>query len=531
VVEWLCKRFLTGLCTLVLGLAAATDGVRAEGTLRIVMSSDLKIVDPVWSSIQLSRTHGYLVYDTLFSLDSDLKPQPQMVERYTVSPDKLEYTFVLRDGLAWHDGTPVTAADCVASLDRWAPRDTMGQKLRANTQELVAVDARTIRLTLARPYAFVLESLAKPGGVVPFMMPERLARTPGNQQITEVVGSGPFKFRADEWKPGEKTVYLRNKSYKPRAEPASNFAGGKVAKLARIEWIAIPDPQTAVNALLAGEVDALELVSTDLLPLVERDKSISIVRSALPNQFNLRPNWLHPPFDNAKVREALGYALNQDDFVAAAIGDPRFSRPCKAYFVCGTELASDAGVQDRLQGDVVKAKALLKEAGYNGEPIVLLHATDVSAIANLAPVAKAQLERVGFKVDMQSMDWQTQISRFVRRDPPSQRGWNLVTASWGALDVMNPVVSAFLNASCEKATGGWPCDPVMEEMRERFARESDPAKRKAVAAEIQVRAVTAGMYFPLGEWFNLGAYSNKIRGNLATPSATVFWSMEKVAPP
>ena len=161
------------------------------------MSSDLKIVDPVWSSIQISRTYGYLVYDTLFSIDGDLKPQPQMVERHTVSADGLEYTFVLREGLAWHDGTPVTAADCVASLQRWMPRDTMGQKLLANLKELVAVDARTIRLTLSGPYAFVLESLAKPGGVVPFMMPERLAKTPGNQQITESIGSGPFKFKAD----------------------------------------------------------------------------------------------------------------------------------------------------------------------------------------------------------------------------------------------------------------------------------------------------------------------------------------------
>jgi len=502
---------------------------KAEGTLRIVMSSDLKIVDPVWSSIQLSRTHGYLVYDTLFSLDADLKPQPQMVERYSVSPDGLVYTFVLREGLAWHDGAPVTAADCVASLKRWAPRDTMGQKLLANTHELVVVDDRTIRLTLSGPYAFVLESLAKPGGVVPFMMPERLARTPGNQQITESVGSGPFKFKADEWKPGEKTVYVRNTDYKPRSEPPSNFAGGKVAKLDRIEWIAIPDPQTAVNALVAGEIDAIELISTDLLPLIEKDKSLSIVKSSLPNQFSLRPNWLHPPFDNAKVREALGYALNQQDFVAAAIGDPRFYRLCKSYFICGTQLATEAGMEGRLQGNVGKAKALLAEGGYNGAPIVLLHATDVPAIANLAPVAKAQLERVGFKVDMQSMDWQTQISRFVRREPPDQRGWNLVTASWGALDVINPLVSAFLNAACDKATGGWPCDPAMEQMRDHFAREPDPARRKAIAAEIQVRAVSTGIYFPLGEWFSLGAYSNKVRGHLATPSATVFWNMEKVA--
>jgi len=523
------KWVKAGLSAIALGAAALPGDGRAESTLRIVMSSDLKIVDPVWSSIQISRTHGYLVYDTLFSVDADLKPRPQMVERHAVSADGLEYTLTLREGLTWHDGTPVTAADCVASLQRWMPRDTMGQKLLANLKELVAVDPRTIRLTLSGPYAFVLESLAKPGGVVPFMMPERLAKTPGNQQITESVGSGPFKFKADEWKPGEKTVYVKNETYKPRPEPPSNFAGGKVAKLDRVEWVAIPDPQTAVSALQAGEIDAVELISVDLLPLVEGDKSLAIVRSAFPNQFSLRPNWLHPPFDNPKVREALGYLVNQPDFVIAAMGDPRFYRLCKSYFVCGTPLASDVGMEGRLEGNVAKARELLAEAGYKGEPIVLLHATDVPAIARLAPVAKAQLERAGFKVDMQSMDWQTQISRFVRRDPPDQRGWNLVTASWGALDVVDPVVSAFLNAACDKATGGWPCDKAMEELRDRFAREQDPAKRKAIAAEIQTLAVRAGMYFPLGEWFNIGAYSTKVHGILATPAATVFWNMEKTA--
>ena len=520
------KWVKAALCAVALGATALPDEGRAESTLRIVMSSDLKIVDPVWSSIQISRTHGYLVYDTLFSVDADLKPQPQMLEHHAVSADGLQYTFTLREGLTWHDGTPVTAVDCVASLQRWMPRDTMGQKLQANLKELVAVDPRTIRLTLSGPYAFVLESLAKPGGVVPFMMPERLARTPGNQQITESLGSGPFKFKADEWKPGEKTVYVRNEAYKPRSEPPSNFAGGKVAKLDRVEWVAIPDPQTAVSALQAGEIDAVELISVDLLPLIEGNKSLAIVRSTLPNQFSLRPNWLHPPFDNPKVREALGYLLNQPDFVVAAIGDPRFYRLCKSYFVCGTLLASDAGMEGRLEGNVAKARELLAEAGYKGEPIVLLHATDIPAIARLAPVAKAQLERAGFKVDMQSMDWQTLVGRRVKKDPPSQGGWHAFLTSWVAADILNPVMAGFFNASCDKAMFGWPCDATIEKFRDQFAKETDPAKQKQIVEDLQKYWANNPTHINVGQWYSPIARRNNIEGNMIAP-APVFWNITK----
>jgi peptide/nickel transport system substrate-binding protein len=520
----LAQVLLAGLSALLLATAA-----QAQSTLKIVMHADLKVIDPIWVSLQISRTHGYMIYDTLFGLDSNLKPKPQMVDRYEVSPDGLVYTFVLRDGLVWSDGAPVKAEDCVASLNRWGSRDAMGQKLLANIKELVALDDKTIRLTLSGPYALVLESLAKPGGLVPFMMPKRIADTPSSQQIKEWVGSGPFLFKGDEWKPGEKTVYVKNPTYKPRPEPASYFAGGKVAKLDRVEWVALPDTQTAVSALLAGEIDAIESVTPDLLPLIEKNKSIEVVRGSLPSQYTMRPNWLNPPLDNPKIREAIGYALNQVEFLDAVVGDSRYYRVCKTYFVCGTEYASDAGVAGRLEGNAAKARELLKEAGYDGTPLVLLQPTDVAVLANLAPVAKAQLERAGFKVDMQSMDWQTQAARSIRREPLNQGGWSLLTGSWGALDLVNPIVTSSLNASCDKAAPGWPCDTAIEELRDRFAREADPAKRKAIAGEIQTLAVKAGTHWPLGEWYSLSAYSTKIKGNTRTPAATTFWNMEKAA--
>ena len=522
-------KVLASLAVVVAGLPTAASAQKPS-TLKIVMTSDLKVIDPIWVSTQIGRTHAYLVYDTLFSLDSDLKPQPQMVDSYTVSPDGLVYTFKLRDGLQWHDGKPVLAEDCIQSVKRWAERDGVGQRLMQHAKAFEVVDDKTFRLTLKDPYGFVIASLAKPGSTVPFMMPKRIADTPGTTQIRDATGSGPWMFKTDEWKPGEKVVYIRNPNYKPRAEPPSGLAGGKVARFDRIEWVWIPDVQTAVKALQNGEIDAIEALPLDLLPMLDRNKDIAFLRGKYPGQYTFRLNWLHPPLDNPKIREAIGYAIDQRPYLEAQVGNEKFFELCKAYFICGTPLASEAGMAGRLEGNAAKARALLKEAGYDGTPLVLMHSTDLPALTNLAPVAKAQLERAGFKVDMQSMDWQTTVARTNKKDPPAQGGWSIFLTSWGTLDSSDPIVSQNLNASCANATPGWPCDKRIEELRDQFALESDAQKKKAIADEIQTRAVTLGTHFPLGEWYGLFAYRTNTKGWLPPMTAMLFWNAEKTGP-
>ena len=302
---------------------AAVGSTATAQTLRVAPHSDLKVVDPIWTTALISVNHGYMIYDTLFALDERLAVRPQMVDRHEVSADKLTWTFTLRDGLEWHDGQPVTADDCVASIRRWGARDTMGQKLLSYVAELAAPDPKTIRMTLKEPYGLVLQTLAKPGANVPFMMPKRAAETDPNKQITEFIGSGPFIFKRDEWRPGEKVVYLKNPKYKPRSEPASGLAGGKVPKVERVEWIWIADPQTQVNALTQGEVHILEAPPHDLLPLLGKDKSIELFIWNPPGrQYAFRFNVLHKPFDHPKVRQALAYAFNQKDFLETTIGVP-----------------------------------------------------------------------------------------------------------------------------------------------------------------------------------------------------------------
>jgi peptide/nickel transport system substrate-binding protein len=510
--------------------AAAALAIFASGadakTLKVAPHSDLKIVDPIWTTALISVNHGYMVYDTLFALDGKLTPQPQMVERHEMSADKLTWTFVLRDGLEWHDGKPVTSEDCIASIKRWGARDAMGQKLLSYVANFAAPDARTIKMTMKEPYGLVIQTLAKPGANVPFMMPKRVAETDPSKQITEYTGSGPFIFKQDEWRPGEKVVYIKNPKYKPRGEPASGLAGGKVAKVDRVEWIWIADAQTQVNALLAGEIDIIEAPPHDLLPLLAADKNVGLfVWNPAGRQYSFRFNVLHKPFDNPKVRQAVAYALSQKDMLQAVIGDPEWFRECKSLFPCGSPLENAKGFEDKFESNAAKAQALLKEANYDGTPLVIMQSTDIVSLANLAPVAKQLLERAGFKVDVHAMDWQTLVSRRTKKDPPSAGGWHAFLTSWASVDVLDPVAASFLNASCDKATFGWPCDAEIEKLRDAFSKETDAAKQKAIAEAAQLRAVEYPTHIQLGQYTQPVAYRKAVTGILAAPSIA-FWNIE-----
>ncbi|MFN7594132.1 MAG: ABC transporter substrate-binding protein, partial [bacterium] len=395
-------------------------------TIRAVPIGDLRVLDPIWTTAYITRNHGYLVYDTLFALDANNIPQPQMVESYQVSGDGLRWDFSLRSSLMWHDNTPVRAADCVASIRRWAAKDGMGRALITNAASLAARDDRTFTLQLKRPLGFVLDALGKIDSTVPFMMPERLAMTDPNTQVSEVIGSGPFRMRREEWIPGAKVVYERFAGYVPRSEPPSQAAGGKVAKVDRVELLYTPDAATAMSGLLNGELDILESPAPDLVERMSRARDVAVsANDPLGFQLFCAINHLHSPFDKAEARRALMMAIKQSDFMQATVGDRTPWRECMALFGCAASEPNQADALGWPRHDVSEAGRQLRAAGYDGRPIVVLDPADNATLHPSALLMADALRKMGASVDLQVMDWSTLVQRRANRAPPGQGGWNL----------------------------------------------------------------------------------------------------------
>ncbi len=515
-----------------LALALAPGAGRSETgpkALRFIPQADLRSIDPIWTTAYVTRNFGYLVFDTLFSLDKDFKPQPQMVDRWTVSDDRLVYRFTLRDGLKWHDGQPVRAADCVASIERWGKRDTLGQKLMEAVDEIQADDDKTFAIKLKAPFPLILDALGKLSSNVPFMMPERLAKTDAYQQIPDAIGSGPFKFVKEEWVPGNKAVFAKNPDYVPREEAPSFASGGKVAKVDRVEWLYIPDTTTAAAALNAGEADWYEQPPADLVPVFAANKDIVVATvDPLGNHGILRFNQLQPPFNNLKLREAVLNLVDQKDYMAAAAGDPKYWKTCVSLFGCGTPFETTAGADAPLNGpNPSKAKQLIQESGYQGEKIVLLSATDQPIVHGQALVTLDTLRRAGLNVELQAMDWGTLITRRTSKEPVEKNGWSIFHTWTSAPDFFSPAVNLPLRANGEKAWFGWPSDPKIEALIDAWFKASDLAMQKKLAADIQTEAYTNNVpYVPTGQFVAPTAYRKNLDGIIIAP-VVFLWNVEK----
>ena len=510
-------------------VAVAAGDARAQGQKKVIKSvpiGALKIVDPIWTTAYITRNHAYMVWDTLFALDAKNEPQPQMVDTWNVSANKLTYTFTLRPGLMWHDNTPVRAADCVASIRRWGAKDGMGRALMGFTDKIEAIDDKSFRLVLKQPVGFVIDALAKIDSNVPFMMPERLAKTDPNTQITEVIGSGPFRFIKEEFVPGVKVVYEKFTGYVPRKEPASQAAGGKVVKIDRVESVYMPEAAVAIAALGAGEVDVIESPANDLVKILEKNPNV-VVRPNDPLGYVLfmLVNHLHPPFDKKEVRQALLWGIKQAEFLEVVIGDAKRYTECPAIYGCGTQNESRAGAEAFAGFNPEKAKALLKAAGYNGQPIVQLDPTDNAVLHPAALVATQTLRRMGVAVDVQAMDFSTMTQRRASKNPPAQGGWNVFLTNATITGIANPLLNTF-SLNCEQAWYGWPCDKRIVDLSRQWALELDPAKRKQIIGELQKVHLENVTYIPLGQYRSVIAYRKNLQGMIASPPL-FYWNIEK----
>ena len=501
----------------------------AAKPLKFIPQSDLTILDPIVTTVYTARNHGFMVFDTLFGLDSAYHIQPQMLEGYTVEDDGKRWKLTLREGLLWHDGERVLARDCAASIRRWAARDGIGSLMMARTDELAAIDDRTIQIRLKKPFQILPYALGKISTPMCAMMPERLAKSDPFKPISEMVGSGPFRFKADEWVSGSLAVYTKFDRYHPRQEVSTGWtAGGKVAHFDRVEWHTSPDDGSSATAMQTGEMDWWELPTADLLPILKKTGRIKVeIKDRNGALGFMKMNNLQPPFNNAAIRRALLGAVVQSDYMIAIAGeDPKMWRSGVGIFTPGTDMASDAGMEVlNAPRDMAKVRAAIKEAGYNGEKTVLLAPSDPHYRKAMADVGADMLKNAGLNVEIQSLDWGTAIERRENKQPVDKGGWSALFTTANGLDMQTPLLH-FLRTTGEKAWFGWTKSERIEELRAAWVDAPDLATQKQIAADIQRQCWIDVPHLPVGIWYQPMAWQNSVDG--IPDGFPLFWGARRV---
>ncbi len=513
--------------TAALPLACPAVGGSAK-TLIFVPQANLTSLDPVWTTATVTRNFSLMVYETLYGRDQAFNPQPQMVEGHVIDDNGKRWTMKLREGLVFHDGTPVLARDCVASLQRWLKRDAVSETINARVDAIEAPDDRTLVWRLKKPFPLLAHFLSKVQPQ-PVIVPARVAATDPFKQLTEIVGCGPFRFVADEFVSGSHAAFARFDKYAPRQEPASYTAGGHKVLLDRVEWRIIPDPATSANAITAGEVDWLELPQPDLIPML---KHASGVTTGLLDIYGtvaiLRPNSLIAPTSNLGVRKAMMAAVDPREAMIAAMGEDESGwRAPMGYFLPGAPAANDAGMEFRRKrwstGDV---KAMLDKAGYSGERIVLLHPTDQLIYNAFITVVADSFRKVGLNIDEQMVDWGTVVQRRTNKEPLDKGGWSIFPAGAPGPEYVDPMLANTLRSNGAKAWFGWPDSPPIEAAYEAWIDAPNETERRKQEAAFQAAAFDYVPTIPLGQYLPQAAWRSNVSG-LLKGSAPVFWGVDK----
>jgi peptide/nickel transport system substrate-binding protein len=514
----------------VAGLAAPALAQPArDRVLKFVPHANLSTIDPFWSTAYIARNHAYMVYDQLYGVDAEFRVHPQAVEGHALEDDGCRWTFTLREGVKFHDGEPVRGRDCVASIQRWGRRDAFGQRLLSLTDEMREVSDRVFEIRLKRPFPMLLDAFAKVTTPALFILPERVAKTDAFQQITDATGSGPYRFKRDEWVPGVRAAWERNADYRPRQggpEP-SWTAGPRVAHFERVEWHIINDPATAAAALQTGEMDWWEQPTADLFPVLQRNRNMTVeILDPMGLMGQFRPNHLTRPFDNPAVRRAVVTAINQADVMTAVIGtQPDLVKDGVGFFAPRSPLASDVGL-DRLKRSIEQARRELQAAGAMGSKLVLLVATDLASINAASQVGGDLFRRMGFDVDYVATDWGALVQRRASKEPLERGGWSGFFTFWSGIDLWTPAAHAALRGHGEQAWFGWPSIPRLEELRDQWFEAPDLGAQQEAAREMQRVAFEEVPYVPAGQYFQPTAYRRNLTGVLK--GAPLFWNVRRV---
>ncbi len=502
---------------------------QANRVIKFVPEADVVVFDPIVTQSAQTREHAYLVYDMLYGLDDSYKAHPQMVEGHTIENNGLEWRMTLRDGLKWHDGERVLARDCAASVRRWAERDSFGQAVKAAANEITHDGDKTIVFKLKHSFPLLADALAKPLALLCPMMPERLANTDPLKPITEVIGSGPYKYVANERVPGSRLVYERNADYVPRSSGVTQMlAGPKRPSFDRVEWTIIQDPATASAALERGEIDWLQTPNPDLLPRLRNNRNITIkVISPLGLVAYMRFNHLQPPFDNPAIRRALLGGIQQSDYMIAINGaDKSLWKDEVGFFVPGSPMESKAGMEKLTsKRDYAKVKRDLEAAGYKGEKVSMMVAVDISYIKIMSDVTADWFKQVGINLDYQSVDWTTIVQRRPKMDPPSAGGWNMYCIMDNGINQLNPAGHLLQRGNGRSAAPGWPTSPKIEELRNEWFQATSVEQQKKLGEQMQLQCFEDVPYIPLGQALAPTGYRSNITGVLN--GQPTFWNVRR----
>lgn len=497
--------------------------------LKLVPQANLTSLDPVWTTANITRNHAYMIHDTLFGMDGQFNPQPQLAEGMVEEEDGRRVVISLRDGPRFHDGEKVRAQDAVASLQRWMKRSPIGQKLATFVEEVSAQDDRRLVFRLKQRFPMLKAALAQVSNSPAFIIPERLAKTDAFTQIRDTTGCGPFRFKADEFNSGSMVVYERNADYSPTpvGQP-SLTAGPKQVHFDCVEWHIITDASTAAAALQTGEIDWFEQPPPEIQELLKRSRQLSIEAiDPLPLVGILRVNHLHAPFNDKKVRQALLPAISQSDFMSAVVGpDPSLFFDEVGVFTPGTPLATKAGLEP-LMGprSIDRAKALLKEAGYTDQLMRLIGPTDILAPSAMSQVGADLVRRLGMNADIAFSDWGTVVQRRTSREPVDKGGWSMLFTAFSSFDFVDPAAHFPLRGNGTAAWPGWPDIPKLEELRDRWFLAPDLAAQKSLAEEMQRVVMDEVPYIPVGAYKSMTAINRNLQGRV--PGFAIMWNIRR----